>query len=172
MHDIATADKREEQVKSSIAIKPLKIYLQPKFDTEGKDAITIDDPFDIDLSDASSLDLTLPGHMYMGPGTKILDKLRNNILPTDRADLTSLKHDVAYTLAGDSMDVIQADVNFMLEATDSETVLAGLALLIKDFGGFTDTDYRDDISVETKQKILNKMEELVWKFEKTQQGKP
>lgn len=118
----------------------------------------------IDMEDNSGYDFTLPGHNYLGPGTKVLSNLNNNVLPTDVTDLASLKHDVAYLLSKNQLDIIDADLDFIVHDSSPETLLAGLALLLKDFGGFTDTDYRGDISVDTKRKILNKMEELVSRF--------
>lgn len=58
-------------------------------------------------------DYTLPGYNYLGPGTKILHNLLNNIVPIDHLDRTAYDHDWDYFSAKDSNEISRADENFI-----------------------------------------------------------
>jgi len=48
-----------------------------------------------------NVDLTLPGHKYLGPGTHVTDNVISGMLPTNADDALALIHDLQY-LNGDS----------------------------------------------------------------------
>jgi len=77
------------------------------------------------------IDMTLPGHNYMGPGTKFLSNIHNKTLPVDEADYLSMMHDYAYTKAKNQEDLIEADMKFQENAKDLESNIAAKILRIK-----------------------------------------
>lgn len=83
-----------------------------------------------------ALDFTVPGHNYLGPGTNIIKNLREQIQPTDDADLNALYHDVAYATSKNQKDIISADKAFVKNHNfDPESTLAKLALAAKNIIG-------------------------------------
>lgn len=61
----------------------------------------------------SSLDLTLPGMNYMGPGTKIIENLLDHKVPTSYNDYVAMQHDIAYL---DKSDDDAADTKAIRDA--------------------------------------------------------
>lgn len=77
-------------------------------------------------------DLTLPGHNYLGPGTKFVTKLHNNQRPVDNTDESASEHDYAYVTRPGIEST--SDKNFggpTPFVADTETAIARLALAIK-----------------------------------------
>lgn len=112
---------------------------------------------DKQLKDMKGHDFTLPGHNYMGPGTKIITNLRNNLMPTDNADLLSMKHDVAYLLANDIGDIQTADRAFRSNAIDYESMIAGAALKAKNILGFDEYFLSNNKLTENQRIEISKM---------------
>lgn len=82
-------------------------------------------------SKLNSPDLTLPGHNYLGPGTKFVTNLVSGLLPTDDADYLAMHHDYQYVMAESPSDIYQADRDFLSEASDVESILSGTLLATK-----------------------------------------
>lgn len=61
-----------------------------------------------------SPDFTLSGYNYLGPGTKIIHNMLNNVTPVDHLDRTAYDHDWDYFSARDSNDINKADDSFSL----------------------------------------------------------
>lgn len=76
-------------------------------------------------------DYTLPGHSYMGPGTKVITNLLNNLKPTDDVDKAAFEHDIDYVMAEDYEDIIAADDRFAQNAPGVEGYLASKLIGVK-----------------------------------------
>jgi hypothetical protein len=61
----------------------------------------------------SSIDLTLPRHNYMGPGTDVVANVLNYVEPRDYADRLSLRHDIKYAVSKNQYERLDADLDFM-----------------------------------------------------------
>lgn len=61
-------------------------------------------------AEASDLDLTLPFHNYMGPGTHIVDKLLRKVKPVNRTDEIAREHDYNYTIKPGYIDKTLSDL--------------------------------------------------------------
>lgn len=119
----------------------------------------------INHGDPEGSDYTIPGHNYMGPGTKIISNLNNEIDPVDEADFLSLKHDVDYALAEKEFDIINADLEFLANARDWESYAGGSALIAKDLLGFTDYFVGNpNYSDRDKELIKMKMDRVIKHF--------
>ncbi len=77
-------------------------------------------------------DFTLPGHNYMGPGTRVITNLIEDLKPTDYMDQVSLDHDLDYVFAETSSDIIRADIDYVNQSQGIEGVLAAAAIIAKD----------------------------------------
>lgn len=66
-------------------------------------------------------DFTMPGHNWAGPGTNVVDNLRNNLKPTNALDHAAFHHDISYTLANNVSDIHTADSQ-MLEEINSNMI--------------------------------------------------
>lgn len=111
------------------------------------------------------MDLTLPGHNYLGPGTKIINNLNKGIVPTDNADKLALQHDIDYLLANDGYEIISADINYLKNVVDSEGLGAGMMLMVKDILGFTDVFLsNDNIDDNTRRIIETKRDRIIEKY--------
>lgn len=82
-------------------------------------------------ANSNSYDLTLPGHNYLGPGTRVVTNLINDLLPTDEADFQALVHDFNYAKSNNHWaDVFKADYDF--QANDFESAASKTLLMVKD----------------------------------------
>lgn len=63
---------------------------------------------------SNTVDLTLKGMSYLGPGTKTLSTLLNS-KPVSGVDLIALKHDLNYGMAKDPLDIAKADLTAIYE---------------------------------------------------------
>lgn len=61
-------------------------------------------------AEANDLDLTLPFHNYMGPGTHIVDKLLHHAKPINRTDEIAREHDFRYTIKPGYVDKVMSDL--------------------------------------------------------------
>lgn len=84
----------------------------------------------IDL-EMNNRDFTLPGHSYMGPGTRVVTNLVNDVKPTDYMDTISLEHDIDYVFAETMADIREADKLYGDQAKGLEGLLAHKALETK-----------------------------------------
>lgn len=66
----------------------------------------------VHAAEHNTIDFTLPGYNYLGPGTKILHKLMKNIQPVDHLDQNAYEHDWDYFSAKDSDDINRTDESF------------------------------------------------------------
>lgn len=123
------------------------------------------------LIDAPGIDLTLPRHNYIGPGTKVIDKIMSGVMPVDKADLLSMQHDFDYLLANNEKDIRQADVKFYSQSNDLESVAASLALELKHQIGF-DPMFVNDKRLTTLeiQRLQNMLDKLKYDYERSQAG--
>lgn len=73
----------------------------------------------------------LPGHNYMGPGTKVVDRLKMGALPTSYGDTLALNHDIDYLQARDGKDTFIADAKAFTLPKDLSSIALSAGMLAK-----------------------------------------
>lgn len=106
-------------------------------------------------------DFTLPGHNYLGPGTDIIGNLHRGVLPTDDADLLALNHDFEYLMANNTADIQRADIEFLANSSNAESVLSGLALSAKSLVGLDPLFLGDEQPSNFEKILLAKQKEAI-----------
>ena len=104
-----------------------------------------------------SYDLTMPGHNYLGPGTKLVTNLVSGNLPTDYNDLVAMQHDYQYVMAADLSDIQMADSEFIKDTAGFEGMLTATAMagkvLMNEANALIGAGQPDFFSKLTKQEI-------------------
>jgi len=77
-----------------------------------------------------------PGTNFLGPGTKIITSIYNNVQPTSDADRIARQHDVDYLLGNQFSS--QADITAIKRATgtDPQSMVLKIGLRGRQFFGF------------------------------------
>ena len=88
----------------------------------------------------------MPGS-YMGPGTDLLRKIKNDVKPVSKSDKTAQAHDLRYTLAKSPDDVRAADKR-MIEVLDR---------IQKEKGDYRFNIYQGKIGIKTKMALEDKL---------------
>jgi hypothetical protein len=74
----------------------------------------------------NSLQFHLPTTQFVGPGTHVITKIVNSVMPTSATDAIALKHDVDYLIANDNYnEIVRAD---MRAITQSDFGIQGLLM--------------------------------------------
>lgn len=85
----------------------------------------------IHTNEHESLDLTLPGYNYLGPGTKVIHNYINNVLPVDQLDKIAYEHDWDYLVAENTNEILTADKKFNTKALYNGSLITPLMINIK-----------------------------------------
>jgi hypothetical protein len=103
-------------------------------------------------------DFTLPGYNYLGPGTKIVHNLLNDVKPVDMLDEFAYQHDWEYFNANDTLDIQLADRKFRdriwfnaPSGQDPPTILANLAMQAKP--NFLNSSFLNGLTPQEKQLV-------------------
>jgi hypothetical protein len=72
--------------------------------------------------DSLPFEMHVPGYEYLGPGTKLQEKLRKGVKPINKLDEAALEHDKVYYNTGDTKERAKADK--VLENSAWQRVLA------------------------------------------------
>lgn len=113
----------------------------------------------------TGIDLTLPGHNWLGPGTDVVNNILEEKPPNDSADYLAMKHDFDYLLAKNDEQIVEADLKFLKHAKDLESSLAGYALLSKNLVGLNDV-FKGDMKLNQYQRktLLKHYDQLVNRY--------
>ncbi len=61
--------------------------------------------------DTKSIELHFPGQNYTGPGTHIISRIADGVMPNNKTDAATLMHDIDYMLATNKKESILADIS-------------------------------------------------------------
>jgi len=75
-----------------------------------------------ELPPENTIELHVPGHNYMGPGTHINQRLRSGLLPVDADDELSRQHDINYNSSVTYGDIDNADHTYLKALYDLNRV--------------------------------------------------
>ncbi len=102
---------------------------------------TLLDLYDL-AKEENSIQLHVPGHNYLGPGTHVISNILNQVKPVDITDAIALQHDVNYVGSTTLQDIINADEQMIStinshyldgDVKTTEDLIAVKALQLKNF---------------------------------------
>lgn len=103
----------------------------------------------------------MPGHQYLGPGTKIVNNLSHLVIPTDDTDMQAMIHDTEYLLANTLSDIEKADQTYSQNVTGLEGLLTSTALKVKHALGMDQKFLNpQNINEHTRNDILKKVYDI------------
>lgn len=112
-------------------------------------------------SEHNNMDLTLPGYNYLGPGTKIVHNLLNDVQPVNKLDATAYEHDWDYLMAENDYDIKLADERFRTNTIASDGLGPMSAYLIAIKQKFIDNArFMSDLTPQQQQKLLALRDQL------------